>query len=235
MTDPEVRERSIVQAPFFTDTQLKQRIEMNRSARFGLESASAAQLNVIFVLSKQYKLDPVTDITIYEGRPWITIEGWGRLLRRHPDFRGLECRPLTPEEREQWGYALDDLVIEACVKTLNWGEIRARGKVSGSEREAALNRSKQSGKRAAPIAVHPVEIAEKRAIARAGRLAFGQELPDDEQIADLMQTEITERTDPERTKALSAQYDQFWPADDQPAIAARPEPEATPEPEEATA
>lgn len=231
MTDSEVRERSIVQAPFFSDAQLKTRIRMNRDARFGLEAASAEQLNVIYVLSKQYKLDPLTDITLYEGRPWITIEGWGRLLRRHPDFRGLACRPLTTDEREAWGYAADDLVIEACVTTANWGEIRARGKVSAGERQVALSKAERNQRKAAPVAVHPVEIAEKRAIARAGRLAFGQELPDDEQIAELMRTEIRERTDPERIKQLSAKYDEFWPNEDRVEAPAHPEPDGAAEPE----
>lgn len=192
----------------YSDSQIKQRITLNQKAGYGLEKATAAQLNIVFLLCQRYDLDPVEDLTLYEGRPWITVSGRLRLLRRHPEYRGFDCRPLSKDEKEAWGYAVDDIVVEATVRTERWGDIRARGKVSAAEMQAARSRAQESGRRAAPIAIHPVEIAEKRAIGRAERAAFGQDaILDEDQVDEAIRTVVTERNDPERIKRNSAEYD----------------------------
>jgi hypothetical protein len=179
----------------FSDADIKRRMEAARTPGFGLERATSAQLNIIFLLAQRYDLDVVTDITLFQGRPWITLDGRLRMLRRHPDFRGVRTRPLSAEEKANWGYAADDLVVEATVKTARWGELTARGKVSAPE----MGRN-------TPTGTHPTEMAEKRAIARAARLAFGQDVPDEADAA----VQIIERTRPELVAHNAQRYTEIF-------------------------
>jgi hypothetical protein len=132
------------------------------------------------------------------------------LLRRHPDYRGYACRPLLKDEKVAWGFEPEDIVVECVIRTATWGEISARGRVAATEVEGARERARQSGRKAAPIGTHPVEIAEKRAIARAERAAFGQEaVLDDEEIEEATHVVIAERNDPARVAAGAAAYDRI--------------------------
>jgi len=198
-------ERSLA-TPSLTDKQLRTRIELAQRS-FGLQQANQTQLNIVYLLCQRWELDPLTDITLFEGRPWVTIDGRVKLMRRHPEYRGYSCRPLSRGEKEAWGYDADDIVVECTVRTVTWGEISARGKVSAAEVQAARNRAAETGKRSAPIGMHPVEIAEKRAIARAERAAFGQDAVLDEEEAV---TIIEERNDPERVALNAAAYDRIY-------------------------
>jgi len=214
-----------------TDKQIKTRIELNRSNRFGLESANPDQLNVIFNLAKRWQLDPVTDITLYQGQPFIKIEGHFRLLRRHPEYRGFHQRPLNNEDKSAWGYDDRDIVIETTIHTAAWGDIIQRGVVFADEIEAAQTQAKQSGKRGAPLATHYVAIAEKRSLARAGRAAFGQDVPSAEEMDREIEIEMQQRADPERTKRLAARHDELMNEEyfEIPALT-EPQPETAEEP-----
>jgi hypothetical protein len=194
----------------YSDSAIKTRMKLNQQAGYGLEKASPAQLNIVFLLCQRYQLDPVSDLTLFEGRPFITIDGRLRLLRRHPDYRGYACRPLLKDEKVAWGFEPEDIVVECVIRTATWGEISARGRVAATEVEGARERARQSGRKAAPIGTHPVEIAEKRAIARAERAAFGQEaVLDDEEIEEATHVVIAERNDPARVAAGAAAYDRI--------------------------
>lgn len=193
----------------FSDTQLQQRMKANVAARFGMQDATPAQLNVIFLVAKRWGLDPLTEITLYEGRPFITLDGRLQLMRRNPDYRGYRTRPLTREERENWGYEPDDIVVECTVLTHSHGEVVERGRVARAEVDAARKRAQESGKRAAPIGNWAPEIAEARAIKRSARAAFGQDVPDEDDAGYV----IEERNDPVRTKALASRYDELYPTE----------------------
>jgi hypothetical protein len=112
---------------------------------------------------------------------------------------------LPQQEKESWGYKPDDLVVECVIRTLDWGEITARGKVSGAEM-----------RQTAPTGSHPSEMAEKRAIARASRLAFGQDVPDEDEAGYV----LAERTDPVRVAANAARYDEIFGEDDADSLSA---------------
>lgn len=204
-----------------SDNWLKQRIDMNRSARFGLEEATPAQLNVVYVLCKRWHLDPVTDLTLYQGRPWITVEGHMRRMREHPDFRGVERRALNQDEKVLGGWNADDIVWETSIKTAHWGVITDWGKVTRAEVDDALASSKRSGKRSAPLGMHPVEIAQKRSLARANRLAFGMDAPDEEQIEQEVAEEMARRSDPVSVRENAASYDRIYAEPELPAPAMR--------------
>jgi len=183
----------------FYDQQIQTRIKAAAQPGFGLSGATRSQLNMIYLLAKHYDIDPAVDITLFQGRPWFTIDGRVRLMRRHPQYRGYQTRPIPQHEKEAWGYKPDDLVIECTIRTVDWGEIRARGKVSAAEM------SKNT-----PAGSHPSEMAEKRAIARASRMAFGQDVPDEDATGYV----IEERNDPARVARESARYDDIFGGDE---------------------
>lgn len=183
----------------FSDKQIRTRLEAASKPGFGMEKATRDQLNMVYLLAKHYDVDPAVDITLFQGRPFFTIDGRVRLMKRHPQYAGYRVRPLPKDEKEAWGYREDEIVVECSIRTREWGEITARGKVSPDEF------------RRQPVAAsHPQEMAEKRAIARASRMAFGQDVPDEDATGFV----IEERNDPVRTKALAADYTRIFGTED---------------------
>lgn len=210
-----------------TDAQIQQRIKLHRAPGFGLERAAPAALNLLFLYCQKHQLLPGDDVTLYDGKPFLQISGVVKAMRRHPEYRGYACRPLNAADKEAWGYDAGDIVIECTIRTDRWGEISARGKVSKDE-AAGVQRA---GARLNPVArLHPVEMAEKRAIARAQRAAFGLDaVVDEEEFEQAAHTVITERNDPARIAAGAARYDEViapnYDEDLPIAISAAPEPQ----------
>jgi len=176
-----------------SDKQIRTRLEVAKQPGYGLEEATSAQLNLIYLLCQRYRLDPLFHITLYRGRPWVTIDGRIELAKRHPEYRGFRTRPLTKDEKAAWDYRPDDLVVECTISTKSWGDISSRGKVTAQERQKNT-----------PVGSNPQEMAEKRAIARAARLAFGQSAYLDEDEAE------QERNDPERVARNAKRYDEIF-------------------------
>ena len=188
---------------------LGRQIELNRKSGWGLERGSPEQLNLIALYCQHLRLLPGEDITLYEGKPWLTIDGRIKLMRRHPDYRGHATRPLSPDEKELWGYDPDDLVIEATIRTATCGEIQARGMVRKAERIG------QGGGRLNPVArTHPVEMAEKRALSRAERFAFGAEAVTEEDLEAGARVIVEQRNDPERVARLAAEHERIFGDED---------------------
>lgn len=191
-----------------TDKQIQTRIDLNRKAGYGLEKATPAQLNLIFLYCQKYQLLPGDDVTLYENRVWFTLLGSVKLMRRHSEYRGFECKPLSAADKAEWGYDPDDIVVECQIRTDRWGTISARGKVSKEER-AGL---RVEGRRLNFVAgIHPVEMAEKRAIQRAERLAFGADaMIDEDEIEQTARLVVEERNDPARVAADAANYSRIY-------------------------
>jgi hypothetical protein len=185
--------------PALSDKQISSRLEVAKQAGYGLEHATSAQLNLVYLLCQRYRLDPLVHITLYRDRPFVTYDGRIELAKRHPEYRGFRTRPLTKDEKAAWDYRPDDLVVECTITTKSWGDITSRGKVS------ALERQKNS-----PLGTNPQEMAEKRAIARASRLAFGQSayLDDDDLEQD-------PRDDPEQQARLAQRYTEIFSDSDE--------------------
>lgn len=65
------------------------------------QDMSAGQAGQIARLALAYGLDPFTgEIILYQGRPYVTIDGRVRIANDHPAFRGMTCDPATPDERK---------------------------------------------------------------------------------------------------------------------------------------
>lgn len=175
----------------FSDKQIRTRLEAASKPGFGMDKATRDQLNMVYLLAKHYDVDPAIDITLFQGRPFFTIDGRVRLMKRHPQYRGYHVRPLSKDEKDAWGFRPDEIVVECSIRTKDWGEITARGKVTPDE-----------FRRQPVAAAYPQEMAEKRAIARASRMAFGQDVPDEDEVGYI----IEERNDPERVALQAARY-----------------------------
>ena len=198
---------------------LKRRIQLNQKAQFGLQTATPQQLNIIYLLCQRLDLDPLTDLTIIHGRPWLTIDGCLRLMRRHPEYAGFRQWPLAVEDKLQGGWAEDDIVWATEIRTKAWGEIVQWGKVTQAE--------VMEGQRTrAPIGQHPVEMAQKRSAQRAIRAAFGHDAaPDEAEMEQLIVEEIETRSDPATTQRLAATYDAVYGDQDAEPDPSPPEPD----------
>ena len=196
-----------------TDERIRERIQVNRKPGFDLATATPDQLHLLYVFCKESALLPVLHVTLYQGKPWVTLDGRIELAKRHPEYRGFKTRPLTVAEKEAWQYQPTDIVVECTMRTAAWGEITARGRVTRAEIDAALGAAERSNKRPAPIALYPQEIAEKRSIGRAERLAFGQSVPDFEDEVE-QRIVIEQQPDPARRAANAAAYDRVFGSDE---------------------
>ena len=189
-------------------SSLERRIRLNRESGWGLEKGTPAQLNLLALFCQKHHLLPGDDVTLYEGKPWITVDGRVKLLRRNPEYRGFRQRPLSKAEKEEWGWYAKDIVVETTIHTLTYGDIVAYGRVSSEE----AGGQPVNGVRHNPVArVQPVEMAMKRSLARAERFAFGTEsLVDDDELEEAARTVIEERNDPEVVAAQAARYDEIF-------------------------
>jgi len=184
--------------PALTDQQLRRRLQVAHSKGFGLQDATNEQLEQVYLLCQRYRLDPELHLTLFRGRPWVTIDGRVELAKRNPDYLDFVCRPLSKDEKDAWDYARDDLVVECTIRCRSGATFQANGKVTAAERKGQT-----------PAATHPQEMAVKRAFARTARLAFGQSayLDDDD-------LEQEQRDDPEQQKRLAQRYEEIFMADE---------------------
>jgi len=203
-------ERSNGNGSEFSTASLERRIRLNQESGWGLEKGTKPQLNMLILYCQRHELLPGDDVTLYEGRPWITVDGRVKLLRRnHKDeYRGFTQRPLSADEKVEWGWSPKDIVVETTIRTVTYGDIKGYGRVSQAEKEGVSIQ----GVRHNPVArFQPVEMAMKRSLARAERFAFGTEsLVDDEEVEDTARTVIEERSDPDLVAAQAARYDEIF-------------------------
>lgn len=135
---------------------------------------SPAQATLMARLSIAYGLDPIAgELTLYQGRPYVTIDGRVRVANAHYAFDGIECVPASDEERKSFRAADDEHLWVARV----WRKDRQFPFV-GYGRSAG--RSDKN-----PVSqTYAQEMAQKRAKHRALRDAFSLPLPGREEADD---------------------------------------------------
>jgi len=77
-----------------TDGQMMARVTM---AKFPQE-LTALEKNILVKVAKTYGFDPLMgEITIYQGRPYVSIDGRYRKAQETGQLNGIESRPATKE------------------------------------------------------------------------------------------------------------------------------------------
>jgi hypothetical protein len=117
-----------------------------------------------------YGLDPLTgELTIYQGRLYVTIDGRIRKAHETKKFDGIESRPANKAEREARGTPPEnklwrsDVYRSGCTRAFTgWGEVLER---------------EMKGNAFLPVVSFSDRMAEKRSQQQALRLAFYLPLP----------------------------------------------------------
>jgi hypothetical protein len=176
-----------------SETKMMERIN---NARFPQE-LSIPEKKLLAQVAITYGFDPLMgEISIYQGRPYVSIDGRYRKAQETGNLIGVKTRPATKEEREAWEIPDGDYFFhaEVYVKGGGFNCFEGWGRVRKAERNDA-------GK-FKPVDVNPQRMAEKRAEAQALRKAFHIPLPsleargtdDDEPLANIETGEIIEAT-----------------------------------------
>jgi hypothetical protein len=111
------------------------------------------------------------EMTIYQGRPYISIDGRYRKAQETGKLAGVNTVPATPEEYKAWKIPEEDYFFKAVVKKREGGnvdEYTGWGRVRAAETH---------GKGFRPVESNPQRMAEKRAESQALRKAFHIDLP----------------------------------------------------------
>ena len=122
-----------------------------------------------------YGFDPLMgELTIFQGRPYVSIDGRYRKAQETGKFDGVSSRPATEAERKEWSIPDGDYFFRAEVQVkgaafpfVGWGRVLAR---------------ETQGQGFKPTESNPQRMAEKRAEAQALRKAFSIPLPNAEDI-----------------------------------------------------
>ncbi len=136
-----------------------------------LTPVQAAQLARVAIA---YSLDPfMGELTIYKGKPYVTIDGRTRLALNHPQYDGMQCEPASEEQRKAFRCGDQEHLWYAAV----WRKDK-------SHVFTAYGRSAYVGDTNFAVKTHGQEIARKRALYRALRDAFSIPLPNQAADAD---------------------------------------------------
>jgi hypothetical protein len=124
------------------------------------------------MLAINYGFDPAMgEMTIYQGRPYISIDGRYRKAQETGKLAGVNTVPATPEEYKAWKIPEEDYFFKAVVKK------RENGNVDEYTGWGRVRASETHGKGFRPVESNPQRMAEKRAESQALRKAFHIDLP----------------------------------------------------------
>lgn len=137
------------------------------------EKGNPSQLTLMAQAALAYGLDPLMqEIILYQGKPFITIDGRRRLDANAGHHPSIRFRLLTQDEREFYteaGALSQGDIAHVCVLTTEWGNtVEAFGRVLAKQRDP-----NQRGAGFIPTVLYTIEMSQKRAEARARRMAYG--------------------------------------------------------------
>lgn len=154
------------------ESKMLQRIDM---AKFPQE-LTPPEKKLLAQVAITYGFDPLMgEVTVYQSRPYVSIDGRYRKAQETGKLDGVNTRPATKQEREEWKIPEGDFFFcaEVFVKGAEhpfygWGRVHQSETVGG--------------KGFKPVEKNPQRMAEKRAEAQALRKAFHIPLPSVEDI-----------------------------------------------------
>lgn len=161
-------------------------LEVQRIKPMFSADCNKEQLATLAQMAIAYGLDPVAgELTLYQGRAYVTIDGRLRLAHLNPNFEGFAVdRPATPQEYQLMRMEPEkNFLWYVELKRKDWANpVRAWGRVRLTEpptpppgQRTPYNPSKWES---SPIArAEPHLLAQKRAQQRALRLAFPMPIP----------------------------------------------------------
>lgn len=139
-------------------------------------------------IALEYGFDPFFgELMIYQGNPYVRINGLRRHAQESEELEGIESWPATKEERAARGVPDDDYLWKVFVwrrgsthPFVGWGHVRA------AEVERARKQADAHGRQAdaLPLVNDPNLMAEKRGETAGLRKGFHIPLPSAEDIID---------------------------------------------------
>ena len=139
------------------------------AARFP-QALNPAEKKMLALVAITYGFDPLMgEITVYQGKPYVSIDGRYRKAQESGIFNGVTSRPATKQEREEWQIPDGDYFVKSTVEIKGGGHFEGWGRVFKAETVG--------GKGFTPVEKNPQRMAEKRADAQALRKAFHINLP----------------------------------------------------------
>ncbi len=171
----EVRDQSALSSTSLValgETGMLERVE---KAKFP-KDLTAPEKRLLAAACVTYGFDPIMhELTIYQGDPFVSVDGRYRKAQETGFLDGMSCRPATREEKEEWEIPDGDKFFRAeCYRKdakhpfVGWGRVTAKEISKANEYT--------------PIATNPQRMAEKRAEVQALRKAFHIPLPSSEYI-----------------------------------------------------
>jgi len=147
----------------------KTMLERIEAARFP-QALKPEEKRMLAMVAITYGFDPLMgEITIYQGRPYVSIDGRYRKAQETGIFNGITSRPATKQEREEWQIPDGDYFVKSTVEIRGGGHFEGWGRVFKAETVG--------GQGFKPVEKNPQRMAEKRADAQALRKAFHINLP----------------------------------------------------------
>ncbi len=181
------------------DNEVKGLVQRVDTAAMWPRDCTPQQKMTIARLSLAYGLDPMLgELTIYQGKPWITIDGRLRLAHNSGKFQGIvEDRPATAAEYEALHVDPKREMLWYCsVKHADW--IKPNGRFGRAKLDGDKNPIVGVGK-----AVPPDVQARKRALWSALRDPWQMKLPGVYEDAEIA-VERSAAMDPDEPQELHA-------------------------------
>jgi hypothetical protein len=149
-----------------TEKEMVARVGMGKFA----QDLKPDERRMLAVMAINYGFDPAMgEMTIYQGRPYISVDGRYRKAQETGLLESVWARPATKDEKEAWEIPPGDYFFRAEVKVKNAGIFVGWGRVFAAE--------VSGGKGFKPVEKNPQRMAEKRAEVQALRKAFHIDLP----------------------------------------------------------
>jgi len=168
----EVRHMDTTALQTMTEAQMTARVE---KARFPKE-LNPKEKSLLATACITYGFDPIMgELTIYQGSPFVSVDGRYRKAQETGELAGVESRPANKQERLDWEIPDGDYFFRAEVYRSNsqrpfvgWGRVR----------KVEIDKANEY----TPVSNNPQRMAEKRAEVQALRKAFHIPLPSMELI-----------------------------------------------------